>query len=169
MSLCSSSSQGRLPTRRWSLIWDAEGEQHGGCPQDGVTEKAYNISSDVLPWQCRARYGDVCGNALFVDVDYPDLMLKKRDIVLETPQLRELLGQDVSVSETDKDPVLIKSSTYCQVACDLRELETLRRTLASLTPLAESEVLFVAEVSVTYMDTLSADSVIEWASSIGKG
>lgn len=104
-----------------------------------------------------------------MDVDYPDLMHKKRSIVLETPQLRQLLGPDVSISETDEDPVLIKSSTYCQVACDLRELGTLGHALASLTSLPESEVLFVAEVSVTYMDTLSADSAIEWASSIGKG
>lgn len=96
-------------------------------------------------------------------------MHKKREIVLGTPQLRELLGPDLTLSESDKDPVLIKSPAYCQVACDLRELETLRTTLASLVPLSESEVLFVAEVSVTYMDTLSSDAVIEWASSIGKG
>lgn len=145
------------------------GEQHTNRLREFITGTTLDVSSDVLPWQCHARYGDVCTNALFVDVDYPDLMLKKRKIVLETPQLRELLGPDVSFSETDKDAVLIKSPTYCQVACDLRELETLRRTLASLVPLSDSEVLFVAEVSVTYMDTLSADSVIEWASSIGKG
>ncbi|KAF4120978.1 tRNA wybutosine-synthesizing protein 4 [Geosmithia morbida] len=124
--------------------------------------------SDVLPWQCHARYGDVCQNALFVDVDYPDLMRKKRVLVRETPQLSQLLGPDASFSESDNDPVLIKSPAYCQIACDLRQLEMLRRTLASLVPLDQAEVLFVAEVSITYMDTPSTDSLIEWASSIGK-
>lgn len=127
------------------------------------------MHSDVLPWQCHTRYGDACENALFIDVDYPDLLLKKRAIVLETPALRELLGPDISTSQSDKEHVILQSPKYCQVACDLRELETFREILSSLVPLSDADVLFVAEVSVTYMDTGSADSLIEWASSIGKG
>ena len=127
------------------------------------------ISSDVLPWQCHVRYPQISENALFVDIDYPDLMRKKRAIVLQTPQLRDLLGADVTINENDKDPVLLKSSKYCQLACDLRELDTLRRTLDSIQLLEDAEVLFVAEVSITYMDTPSADALIGWASCIGKG
>jgi tRNA wybutosine-synthesizing protein 4 len=126
-------------------------------------------TSDVLPWQCHSRYGAACHNVLFVDVDYPDLMRKKREIVLQTPQLRELLGSEVTTSESDNDPILLKSDKYCQLACDLRELEAFRRVLDSLVPLAEADVLFVAEVSITYMDTVSADELIQWASSIGQG
>lgn len=126
-------------------------------------------SSDVLPWQCYARYPDSCENALFVDVDYPDLMLRKRTIVRETPELRQPLGPDASFSDSHDEPILLKSPSYCQVACDLRQLETLHNALGSLISLQDADVLFVAEVSITYMDTLSADSLIEWASSIGKG
>jgi tRNA wybutosine-synthesizing protein 4 len=126
-------------------------------------------TSDVLPWQCHSRYGAACQNVLFVDVDYPDLMRKKREIVLQTPQLRELLGSEVTTSESDSDPILLRSDKYCQLACDLRELEAFRGVLDSLVPLAETDVLFVAEVSITYMDTKSADELIKWASSIGRG
>ena len=103
-----------------------------------------------------------------MDIDYPDLMLKKRAVVLETPQLRELLGANFRVSESPEDQILLQSERYCQLGCDLRELEKLRNTLETFLPLADCEVLFVAEVSITYMDTHSADSLIQWASSIGK-
>ena len=126
-------------------------------------------SSDVLPWQCHVRYPQISEDALFVDIDYPDLMRKKRAIVLQTPQLRDLLGTDVTISEDDNDPVLLKSAKYCQLACDLRELEALRRTLESILFLKDAEVLFVAEVSITYMDTASADALIKWGSGIGQG
>jgi tRNA wybutosine-synthesizing protein 4 len=115
------------------------------------------------------RYPQVSEDALFVDIDYPDLMRKKRAIVLQTPELRDLLGADVTISENDKDPILLRSSKYCQLACDLRELEHLRQTLDSILRLEDAQVLFVAEVSITYMDTVSADALIQWASGIGKG
>ncbi|KAJ4153285.1 hypothetical protein LMH87_009780 [Akanthomyces muscarius] len=124
--------------------------------------------SDVLPWQSHVRYGDECRDALFIDIDYPDLMHKKRALVLETPQLKELLGPSFEVSKSDKDLVLLKSEKYCQIGCDLRELEALRQVLDTLVDLSNCPVLFVAEVSVTYMDTESADNLLKWASSVGK-
>ncbi|VUC34533.1 unnamed protein product [Clonostachys rosea] len=124
--------------------------------------------SDVLPWQCHTRYGPSSQDAVFIDVDYPDLMRKKRTIVLETPELREILGSDFETSQAENDPVLLKSDKYCQLACDLRDLKGFQQTLESLLPLSECSVLFVAEVSITYMDTGSADALIQWASSIGK-
>ncbi|KAI6781992.1 uncharacterized protein J7T54_003411 [Emericellopsis cladophorae] len=110
----------------------------------------------------------ISDGSLFVDIDYPHLMRKKRAIVLQTPQLRDLLGTGVTISKDDNDPVLLESAKYCQLACDLRELEALRRTLDSILLLKDAEVLFVAEVSITYMDTASADALIKWASGIGQ-
>ncbi|KAJ4228247.1 tRNA methyltransferase ppm2 [Fusarium solani] len=124
--------------------------------------------SDVLPWQCYHRYGDNCEDTIFLDVDYPDLMRKKRAIVLGTPELRELLGPEPCISEKDTDHVLLRSDKYCQIGCDLRELDALRQCLETFLPLSDCSVLFVAEVSITYMDTASADALIQWASSIGQ-
>jgi tRNA wybutosine-synthesizing protein 4 len=41
---------------------------------------------DPLPWQCFGRYPSVSKNAKFVDIDYRELMLKKRDVVQNTDQ-----------------------------------------------------------------------------------
>ncbi|KAK2612857.1 tRNA methyltransferase ppm2 [Conoideocrella luteorostrata] len=123
--------------------------------------------SDVLPWQSHVRCPLLSEDVIFVDVDYPDLMLKKRSIVLETPQLQEILGQDFIVGKSD-DQIILRSNHYCQIGCDLRELEKLKESLEELTPLSECRVLFVAEVSITYMDTHSADELIRWASSISE-
>ena len=127
------------------------------------------LKSDVLPWQCHTRYASACENAVFVDIDYPDLMRKKRAIVLGTPQLRKLLGPDPIISEDDTDNLLLRSDKYCQLGCDLRQLDSVRQSLESFLPLSECSVLFVAEVSITYMDTASTDSLIQWASSMGQG
>jgi tRNA wybutosine-synthesizing protein 4 len=107
-------------------------------------------------------------DALFIDIDYPDLIEKKRAIVLQTPELRDLLGDDFTVSE-DKDGVLLRSDKYCQLGCDLRQLDRLRDVLKTVVDLPECAILFVAEVSITYMDTLSTDSLIQWASTVGRG
>lgn len=96
-------------------------------------------------------------------------MRKKQAVVLQTPELRDLIGPDAVISESDDNPVLLKSERYCQLACDLRELQAFREAIESLVPLENAQVLFVAEVSITYMDTQSTDSLIHWASSIGQG
>lgn len=127
------------------------------------------MCSDVLPWQSHVRYPGDCRNATFVDVDYPDLILKKRSIVLETPELANLLGSDFSCSNEDANGVVLRSPKYSQVACDLREPENLRQALARICDLSKCEVLFIGEVSITYMDTTSADALIEWASTLKNG
>jgi tRNA wybutosine-synthesizing protein 4 len=104
-----------------------------------------------------------------VDIDYPDLMRKKSAIVLETPQLREILGEPYEYSpDSTGNSVLLRSDKYCQIGCDLRDLDVLKQLLETLVDLAQCDFLFVAEVSVTYMDTSSADALIQWASSIGQ-
>ena len=104
-----------------------------------------------------------------MDVDYPDLMKKKALVVQETPHLREVLGTDrISIDMTCNNGVVLRSDKYCQIGCDLRRLDTLRKSLETLFDPSESHLLFVAEVSITYMDTPSADALIQWASSIGQ-
>lgn len=102
-----------------------------------------------------------------MDIDYPELMRQKRSIVLETPQLRNILDKDFTINDLDENHVMLRSKLYCQIGCDLRELDKIEKTLAELTPLSECSVLFVAEVSITYMDTPSADALIQRTSNIG--
>ncbi|PHH83163.1 hypothetical protein CDD82_3328 [Ophiocordyceps australis] len=120
--------------------------------------------SDALPWQCHARYPSACNGALFIDIDYPQLMLKKRHIVLQTPQLQALTRDGLCIDFTPM--VLLKSQSYCQLGCDLRQLHHLDQSLSSVLPSPDCEILFVAEVSLTYMDTLSANALLKWASQV---
>ena len=122
--------------------------------------------SDVLPWQCLTRYPDHCHRVMFVDIDFPDLMRKKRKVVLETPELRSPLSE---LRTPAGGHVMLQSEQYAQIGCDLRDLANIERSLAELVSLPDAEFLFVAEVSITYMETEAADSVIRWASGLGQG
>lgn len=123
--------------------------------------------SDVLPWQCLTRYPDHCQGVKFVDVDFPDLMRKKCRVVQETPELLALLSGVGST--TGQGHLVFQSDQYVQIGCDLRDLSSIEQSLSTLLSLPDSEFLFVAEVSITYMETEAADSVIKWASSLGHG
>lgn len=121
--------------------------------------------SDPLPWQCLARYPAASKEALFVDIDYKDLMLKKRSSVQATSQLSSFLT-NVEVGEGE---IILRSDQYVQMGCDLRDLKLLEKTLKSLVNVEESSIIFVAEVSITYMDKASADALIKWAATLPDG
>lgn len=111
------------------------------------------------------RYPDHCKGVKFVDVDFPDLMERKSSIVKETTELNSVL----SGIEDSKTPfIFFESDQYVQIGCDLRQLDRIEQTLATVIDIGASEFMFVAEVSITYMETQAADSVIRWASSLSK-
>ncbi|TLS23484.1 uncharacterized protein PpBr36_06263 [Pyricularia pennisetigena] len=133
---------------------------------DKKTKVVVNLGcgSDVLPWQCLTRYSKDCDSVLFVDVDFPDLILRKQHVVLETPELRDRFEP---LEKFDTPPVFLRSSRYVQVGCDLRNIGSLQAALESLVDITAASFLFVAEVSITYMETDAADAVIQWASKLG--
>ncbi|KAF3012063.1 tRNA methyltransferase ppm2 [Neopestalotiopsis sp. 37M] len=110
-------------------------------------------------------YPDACKNAKFIDIDFPDLMEKKRKVIQETAELNSMLTHlDLSA-----DPlVFLQSDEYIQMGCDLRDLDKIQQSISQLVDLEESEFIFVAEVSITYMETVAADAVIKWANSLGQ-
>lgn len=121
---------------------------------------------DPLPWQCLSRYPNHVKNVIFVDVDYPDLMARKRDIVVQTTELNAMLT-DVELPVTGN--IFLRSNEYLQIGCDLRDLVSLKETLASALDIESCFVLFVAEVSITYMDAIYSNDLIKWASTIPTG
>jgi tRNA wybutosine-synthesizing protein 4 len=91
------------------------------------------------------------------------LMVKKCTVVKEAVELKSML---TNVSFPDTSEVLLRSDQYIQVGCDLRDLSRLSAVLASavdVLDLRKCEILFTAEVSITYMDTDAADDLIRWA------
>ncbi|KAI0145309.1 leucine carboxyl methyltransferase [Xylariaceae sp. FL1272] len=120
--------------------------------------------SDVLPWQCMTRCPDACRGVKFIDIDFPDLMEKKRVVVLNTPELSSVFEP---LDPNAGGSLILKSDAYCQVGCDLRKTADIDRALASILDISECSFMFVAEVSITYMETPGADGVIQWARSLG--
>ena len=96
-----------------------------------------------------------------MDVDYPDLMEKKCNVISNTSQLHDLLGtHDRSL---DSSGLILRSEHYLAIGCDLADIKRLDMLLASEVQMSNCLVLCIAEVSITYMDTNAADALIRWA------
>ncbi|KAB5585773.1 methyltransferase-like protein [Coniochaeta sp. 2T2.1] len=134
---------------------------------DGRQKIVINLGCgyDVLPWQTWTRYPEDCKDVKFIDIDFPDLMLRKKTTVLSTPQLVDSLT-NLETSETGT--VLLKSDHYAQIGCDLRQLDGLRTALSEIVDIPNCSFIFVAEVSITYMETEAADALIQWACGLGR-
>lgn len=77
-----------------------------------------------------------------------------------------LLKTQVRSSEL---PVYLRSDRYMAIGCDLRHLDLLEKTLRAELHVPSSSVLFVAEVSATYMPVADSDALIRWASTLEDG
>ena len=98
--------------------------------------------------------------------DYKELMMKKRDMVEHTPELKSAFTNVRLSAEGD---VLLDSDRYLQIGCDLRDLTSLERILTTSLDIQNSLILFTAEVSITYMPLADADRLIQWTSSLPAG
>lgn len=123
--------------------------------------------SDPLPFQFWHRHETLSQNATFVDVDYPQLIARKRERMMGNEALRNALFE-TNLRPTEA-PVYVRSNRYLAIGCDLRDLKTLERLLRIEIDATNASFLFVAEVSVTYMPTPDADAVIRWASTLEDG
>jgi tRNA wybutosine-synthesizing protein 4 len=101
-----------------------------------------------------------------VDVDYPQLIHRKRDRLFQDDLLRDaLLKTNIRSSQS---PLYLRTDKYCALGCDLRDLTTLERVLKTeLDPCCT--FLFVAEVSMTYMPLKDSNELIRWASTLDNG
>lgn len=93
-------------------------------------------------------------------------MARKYKVIQETRELNSLLS---NMHVPDDPLVLMESDQYIQMGCDLRDLVSIHQSLSKLIDIAKCDFLFVAEVSITYMETKAADAVIQWAGSLGQG
>lgn len=119
-------------------------------------------SDDPLPFHFLHQQPELCARTTFVDVDYPQLMHKKRACISNSAALHELLP--FLTSGVSDGPDVWRAGQYLAVGCDLRKLSELEDILKKEVHVHDCAILFVAEVSVAYMDVKSADAVVSWAS-----
>jgi tRNA wybutosine-synthesizing protein 4 len=94
-------------------------------------------------------------------------MEKKRDRMLSDGLLRDALLK--TKLRSSEPPVYLRSDGYMACGCDLKDLGTLERVLRAEFDVPATSILFVAEVSVTYMPVEDADALIRWASTLEDG
>lgn len=99
----------------------------------------------------------------FVDIDYRDLIIRKRDMVQQTSELNSVLK---NVEYPEDGDILLRSEQYLQVGCDLRDLTKLEKFFSSEFDLSNSVVFCTAEVSIAYMDVETSDALIKWIGSL---
>ena len=127
------------------------------------------FNSDPTPFQWLGQRAESCRDTIFIDVDYGDLMKNKVNIIEQTPELADLLEPARKTFTRMNGRVLFAKQNYIAVGCDLGDGLALKELSQDLPWLQDSAVLFVAEVSITYMDISKADHLLEWCSSLGKG
>lgn len=120
---------------------------------------------DPMPFVFLGKQPELCESTTFVDVDYPILMQNKCGIIDKTEQLHGLLENFYRTS--NDDGVLGAGNPYLAVGCDLRDVNLLKHTLQDAVEIEDDSVaiLFVAEVSIAYMEPDASQTVLEWAAS----
>jgi tRNA wybutosine-synthesizing protein 4 len=128
---------------------------------------------DTLPFKFRTRHKPDAAaanhDAVFIDVDYRDLLEKKLAVLTKDATFAPFLPTPDHMATSTHDPILFKSTSYCAIAIDLGHIDTLRRIFTDLFSLESLDILFIAEVSITYMPLDAANCLLEWASSFENG
>lgn len=104
---------------------------------------------------------------IFVDIDYPELIASKVCIILETPQLLDLLGPLATAKNEGITP--LRTKQYIALGCNLANTADLNDALTNEIDLKSCRVLCLAEISITYMTTAASNSLIRWAGLLPEG
>lgn len=121
-----------------------------------------------MPFKFLAQQAERCQSATFVDVDYRQLIIKKCEVIRSTKQLLDVIPD----ATTPKDPkdVILQSEKYYALACDLQNIQDVDRALRQVVnPEQDIAVLYIAEVSMTYMNATAANTLIKWTSEFAPG
>ena len=108
---------------------------------------------DLLPLEWLSTQSPLC----FIDVDYDHLIGRKEKLLRNMAHEKGL----EHVAEW------LQQGKYRLVGCDLNQIGQLKTLLEQAYPQYEtSEILFISEVALTYMDTSAANAIIEWTASL---
>lgn len=122
---------------------------------------------EPLPFRMLWKHGSRCRTVRFVDVDYPQLIQKKVDIVRRNSIYSDLLTQPVSGKAHSS--ILFNDGRYSAVGCDLGDIKVLDHIFRTELHLDESLVLFIGEVSIVYMEVKPADELIKLCATFNDG
>lgn len=102
-------------------------------------------------------------NFVYYDIDFPDLVNRKSDLIRSQPDLVSLLGDNYQVDPSAKIKE-IHGKRYHLIGCDLRQHDTLTNKLTSLGLDFSQPTFILAECVFTYMPPTDCNPIIEWVS-----
>ena len=123
------------------------------------------IRSDPLPFHWLSQ--STKDGITFVDIDYPELMSKKRRVIIQHEEMLRLINP--VQTDTGDPAILMSSDRYMAIGCDLRNITELGSIVERRFDLDSCTVLCIAEVSMTYMDVDAADRLVKWTAQFSDG
>lgn len=137
----------------------------GTNPRNKIRIVNLGCGFDPLPFQFISEFAKIRPELLeqivFIDMDYPDLVKSKLEMIKQSDDILGLLG-DVGEPLRDKG-IIFSSKNYHLVGCNLRDSMLFNQQLSAINQDAATNI-FVAEVSLAYMKPEHADPIIANAS-----
>lgn len=99
-------------------------------------------------------------NITFYDIDYPELVNNKLEMIKKSPEILELIGESDGLKDLG---LLYNTDNYKLFGCDLKNYSLFEKQLSLL---KEGVNIFIAEVSLAYMHYDDANKIIELASKV---
>lgn len=119
---------------------------------------------DPLPFQLLDDAKFAARNLFCIDVDFPELIDYKSQMIHMAPELVELIGQE-HPTESNAAGVVIRTDNYATMGCDLTDKALYCKQLDSFMANSSSTTnIFIAEVSLAYMTPETANPIIQTSS-----
>lgn len=122
---------------------------------------------EPLPFRILWKHKSLCRNVKFIDVDCPHLMRRKVSKIRKHTMYTDLL-EDSSKDSTSSGPILMDHERYSAIGCDLGDVVAMRDLFAIL-QLQSYTILFLAEVSMVYMEPVEATNLIKLCGELPDG
>ena len=105
--------------------------------------------------------GKGCRVAKYIEIDLPDVVERKRGVILSNSCLKALI-EDPSIEEIVEGITTLKTKWYNLLGVDLHNLDMLMATFRKSGVDFSAPTLFIDECALTYLDMENANSVLKW-------
>lgn len=136
----------------------------------GRSKAIVNLGCGYEPLAFRMlwKYPANCKDVKFVDLDFPQLIEKKVQMVRKETLLHERLTGEENIRRPH-DSIKYASEQYCAVGCDLGNTHFLQEVIRTHLEIHDRAILFISEVAVVYMPPEEATGVISLCSTFPDG
>ncbi|XP_046569910.1 LOW QUALITY PROTEIN: tRNA wybutosine-synthesizing protein 4-like [Haliotis rubra] len=132
-------------------------QRHGSKPKQIVS-----LGSGFDSAYFRMKSAGQLQNAMYIEIDFPEVVKRKNAIIKNTSELSDLLGEELTLEATSPH-IEINRHDYKMLGVDLTQLNTLEAALRLCQVDFDAPTLLLSEVVLTYMTRRCASAVVKWA------